>query len=416
VISYNDMNPPLTGALILFIVVFATILVIFRISAIIGTQLKKAEQTLSESEKKYRILVENLGEGIGIVDTNEIFLFANPNAEIIFGVGKGELIGRNLKEFYSKEQYLFIQNQTKIRKEGQSSSYENEFTLPNGIKRSILITAVPQFNDNKDFIGTLGIFRDITERKLAEQALTESERKLFQLNNDKDRFISILGHDLRSPFTALLGLSEILKDNIQELDEEEIKNMAGDINITAQNTFNLLEDLLKWARSQQGKIPFKPQNLSFEVICEDAIQVLKPVANAKNIIINYKDAGEIKVFADIDMLKTVLRNLVSNAIKFTNNGGAINITAKQNNSKTTITVSDNGIGINPDNLSKLFDVGQILTTKGTADEKGTGLGLLLCKEFVEKHGGKIWVESEAWKGSEFRFLLPDYNDDYAAKK
>jgi signal transduction histidine kinase len=161
-----------------------------------------------------------------------------------------------------------------------------------------------------------------------------------------------------------------------------------------------------WARTQQGKIPFKPQILNFKDIFKDTLEILAPNANAKNITINYSATDEINVFADIDMIKTVLRNLVSNAIKFTNSGGSINIDAKQNSENVIISVYDNGIGVPPENLTKLFDISEVITTTGTAKETGTGLGLLLCKEFVEKHGGKIWVESEVGKGSDFKFNLP----------
>jgi Signal transduction histidine kinase len=161
-----------------------------------------------------------------------------------------------------------------------------------------------------------------------------------------------------------------------------------------------------WARTQQGKIPFKPQELSFTSICKDILEILNQSAEAKNIIINYLKTDGINIFADTDMLKAILRNLVSNAIKFTKNGGAINISSEENSENITISVSDNGIGIAPDNITKLFDISQVLSTTGTAKETGTGLGLLLCKEFVEKHGGKIWVESEVGKGSDFKFTLP----------
>jgi len=234
--------------------------------------------------------------------------------------------------------------------------------------------------------------------------------KLEKLNVDKDRFLSILGHDLKNPFNALLGLSEILEESIQEFDIDDIKNMAGDINKTAQGTFNLLEDILTWARAQQGKIPFKPQQLSIKEICKNILVTLNPSANAKKIVINYSATDNLNVFADADMIKTVLRNLVSNAIKFTNKGGVININAVENYGNVTISVSDNGIGIKPDNLAKLFDLSQVVTTTGTAEETGTGLGLLLCKEFVEKHQGKIWVESEVGKGSEFKFTLPIFTE------
>jgi PAS domain S-box-containing protein len=367
---------------------------------------KQAELTLIESEKKYRFIVENVGEGIGFVNADEEFVVANPAAESIFGVGKGELIGKNLKGFLSEEQYLAILNQTTIRKKGQESTYEFELTRPDGKKRNVFIIAVPQFDDNNIFIGTHGIFRDVTESKQAELALKETGQRLLQLNADKDRFISILGHDLKNPFNNILGFSEILTNEIESLNKEEIKDIAKNINKSAQITNNLLEEILVWARTQQGKIPFKPQILSFRDICKIVLEILKPNADAKNISFNCSSEDHINVFADIDMLKTVLRNLVSNAIKFTNNGGAIKISAKQTHSEITISVSDNGIGITPDNLTKLFNISEVITTKGTEKETGTGLGLLLCKEFVEKHGGRIWVKSTVDKGSTFYFTVP----------
>ncbi|HEX7468424.1 MAG TPA: PAS domain-containing sensor histidine kinase [Methanobacterium sp.] len=375
-----------------------------------STERKQAELALIESEKKYRLVVENVGEGIGFVNTDEEFVVVNPAAERIFGVGKGELLGKNLKKFLSEDQYLAILNQTKTRKEGQESTYEFELTRPDGAKRSVFIIAVPQFDDNNKFIGTHGIFRDITEQKQAELVLKESEIKLRQLNIDKDRFISILGHDLKNPFNNILGFSEILTDEIESLKKEEIKDIAKNINKSAQVTNNLLEEILLWARTQQGKIPFKPQILSFRDICKNILELLKPNAIAKNILINYSATDHINVFADIDMLKTVLRNLVLNAIKFTNNGGAIKINAEENSKNVTISVLDNGIGISPENLTKLFDISEVTTTKGTAKETGTGLGLLLCKEFVEKHGGRIWVESEVGKGSDFKFTMPIFTE------
>jgi signal transduction histidine kinase len=240
------------------------------------------------------------------------------------------------------------------------------------------------------------------ERLKAEK----SEIRLNQLNADKDRFISILGHDLKSPFNNLLGLTEVLAEDIRKLNIDEIENHVNNINKIARNTFKLLEDILMWAGAQQGKIPYKPMKLCFADICNDILETLNQTADTKNITINYSAANNINVIADSDMLKTVLRNLVSNAIKFTNNGGEININAEQTEKVVTISVSDNGIGIKPDSLAKLFDISEVLTTKGTAGETGTGLGLLLCKEFVEKHRGKIWVESEVGKGSGFKFTLP----------
>ncbi len=244
------------------------------------------------------------------------------------------------------------------------------------------------------------------ERLKAEK----SEIRLHHLNADKDRFISILGHDLKSPFNNLIGLSEVLIGDMHKLNTGEIEDIVKDINKSAKIINKLLEDILMWAKAQQGNIAFQPQVLVLTDIFRNVVEVLKPGAYAKGITISYPNADNISVFADIDMLKTVLRNLVSNAIKFTNNGGAINIHAEENSENVAISVSDNGIGIPPEYLAKLFNISEVITTKGTAKETGSGLGLLLCKEFVEKHGGKIWIESEVGKGSNFKFTLPISNE------
>jgi len=169
---------------------------------------------------------------------------------------------------------------------------------------------------------------------------------------------------------------------------------------------NLLEAILMWTRAESGRILFKPQVLYLKTIAFDILETLKPIANKKSITLNCLVTEELTVVADPEMLKTVLRNLLSNAIKFTNNGGQVSINAKQTESNIIVTVSDNGIGIATEIQNKLFDISQIHSTKGTANEIGTGLGLLLCKDFILKHDGIIWVESEEGKGSEFKFTLP----------
>ena len=240
----------------------------------------------------------------------------------------------------------------------------------------------------------------------AEEALRESEKQLLQLNADKDRFLAILGHDLIGPFNTLLGYSELLLSDIRKLKIDEIEYQLKNINKAAQNNYNLLVDILMWTRTQSGKIPFNLQKLNLRIVSTDILEVLNPTASTKSITVNNLISDQIIVFADIDMLKTVLRNLVLNAIKFTKSGGVININAEENQERVTISVSDNGVGIRAENLAKLFEISQVFTTTGTAEETGTGFGLLLCKEFVEKHGGKIWVESEIGKGSDFKFTLP----------
>ena len=236
--------------------------------------------------------------------------------------------------------------------------------------------------------------------------IRELNLQLEKLNQDKDRFITILGHDLKSPFTAILGFLEMLTEDLRRFTMDEIESHVNLINDASKQTFILLEDLLVWTKAHSGNIPFNPQMLDLHDVYTNIENVLSPGAEAKNLSLNYFSQGEIKVFADIDMLKTILRNLVSNAIKFTNRGGFIHVTAVKASENVTISVSDNGVGIKAERLTGLFDISRIFTTTGTANEKGSGLGLILCKELVEKNGGRIWVESEYGKGSNFVFTMP----------
>jgi len=236
-----------------------------------------------------------------------------------------------------------------------------------------------------------------------------SNNKLLQLNADKDRFLSILAHDLKSPFLTIIGFLELLTKNVRNYEIKKIESQLAIISNSAITTYNLLEDLLIWIRSQMGKIPFNPYNFNFTLVCNEVIEILRANANAKNITIQIIETENTTIYADMDMIKTIMRNLLSNAIKFTNSGGTITIKYEQNPSNITISVADTGIGMTPQEMSKLFDVSQTHSAPGTANESGTGLGLLLCKEFVEKHSGKIWVESESGIGSEFKFMLPLFN-------
>ncbi len=235
-------------------------------------------------------------------------------------------------------------------------------------------------------------------------------QKSLQLNADKDLFISILAHDLRNPFNALLGLSDLLLENIHVYDITEVEELLKLLNKSAKNTSKLLEDILMWARAQSGSFPFEPKKLNLLDICTNISSFFYPIAHAKDITITYSAIEDVNVFGDTNMIEAIFRNLISNAIKFTDNGGQIDIYSKTNKKYITITVSDNGIGLETDTLKKLFSVSKVFSTSGTANESGTGLGLVLCKQFVEKHIGKIWVESEFGKGSKFSFTLPKFTD------
>jgi signal transduction histidine kinase len=253
--------------------------------------------------------------------------------------------------------------------------------------------------DGKNY-GRIWTFHDITERK-------KFEKQLVQLNTDKDRFISILAHDLRNPFSSLLGFSELLQKNLSVYPMEKTSKIVETIYEIAIKTHELLEDTLLWANTQSKNITFNPIPVSIFNVIAEVVDILEPGAKAKGIAIKYIHGDEFQVNADIYMLKAILRNLVSNAIKFTNEGGIIKISAAKTTSGTTISVADNGVGIEPEILSKLFNVSSIQSSKGTLNETGTGLGLLLCKEFIERHNGKIWIESEVQKGTKVNIILPN---------
>lgn len=203
-----------------------------------------------------------------------------------------------------------------------------------------------------------------------------------------------------------MGFSDLLSKNIRKYDIDKIESFVNIINQSSHHTFNLLNDILLWIKAQSGQLQIEPEKINIKEICEQIIEDMRLTASNKNIFVNCFATDDTTVVGDKNMLNTVLRNLISNAIKFTPKEGLININAEHKDTTTTISVSDNGVGIDTETLKKLFDITEKNTTPGTENEKGTGLGLLLCKEFVEKHGGKIWVESELGKGSNFKFTLP----------
>ncbi len=249
----------------------------------------------------------------------------------------------------------------------------------------------------------------INDKDNAIKALKKSDAKLKESNDTKDKFFSIIAHDLRSPFNNILGFSELLVENLNKFETEETEKYLGIINSSANNTLILLDNLLNWAKSQTGGISFNPKKIIISNVILEILKLKKSIAKAKNISLNYLSSDEIEVYADENMLRTVLRNLISNAIKFTKFGGDISVYAISKQDRVEITVTDNGVGINEEIRNKLFSLETNETTIGTANEKGSGIGLILCKEFVEKHGGKIWVESELGKGSDFKFTLPINN-------
>ncbi len=236
--------------------------------------------------------------------------------------------------------------------------------------------------------------------------LEKQRKELELLNSTKDKFFAIIAHDLRNPFSTVLGLSELLAREFENFDADRLKEFINQIYKYSNNTFNLLENLLQWSMMQTGRMPLRPKTINVYDVVNENIELLRGNASNKEINLVGPSSSEWFTYVDVNMITTVVRNLISNAIKFTEKGGTVEVKLEQDDRFVTVSVSDTGVGISAADLCKLFKLDSNPTTIGTSQEKGTGLGLILCKEFVERNGGKIWVESTLGKGTIFRFTAP----------
>jgi signal transduction histidine kinase len=253
----------------------------------------------------------------------------------------------------------------------------------------------------------LGLFLWLyLSKRKTNQLLNDKNKIISGINKQKDKFFSIIAHDLRGPFNGFLGLTELLAKDIDSMDKEEIQFAAENMRSSATNLNRLLENLLEWSRMEQGLIPFDPKENQLLPVVSECVSTLKDAANNKEIKIQTLIDEKTTVFADDHISQAVIRNILSNAVKFTPKGGSIVIQGKEDDKNTTITIKDSGIGMDPKMVGNLFQLDVKTNRKGTDDEPSSGLGLILCKEFIEKHGGEIWVESEEGKGSIFYFNFP----------
>lgn len=231
-------------------------------------------------------------------------------------------------------------------------------------------------------------------------------KQLSELNATKDKFFSIIAHDLKNPFNTLLGFSRYMVENFDSISETEKKEYLTAIRDTADHGFKLLENLLEWSRAQTGRITWEPDDIFMSALVSETVDIMTKAAENKNINILSFIPEKVKAYGDENMVKTVLRNLISNGIKYSHSGSRIVLSCKNKNDELVFSVQDFGIGISDEHRKKLFNLDSSFTTKGTDNEIGTGLGLILCKEFIERNNGRIWVESEPEKGATFYFSLP----------
>lgn len=374
---------------------------------------KRMEQALQASEERLRNIVQNMPILCDAFDQHGVALFWNKECERVTGYTAEEIVNNpNALELLAPDPEYRARVIAQLNALGhQYRDWELEIRRKDGEKRVIAWS-----NISRDFPlpgwWSWGVGVDVTTRKRAEEelqhakeALETANARLQELNASKDKFFSIIAHDLKNPLNAFLSFADLL-DQLDDYDGEKRKKLFAQFRSSAEHLFALLDNLLTWARSQQGRIPYAPRQFPLVAIAAQALQLVRPNANAKQIRLVNAVSRELAVFADLDMLETVIRNLLTNAIKFTPLGGSVTIAAQANDATIEISVSDTGIGIAPDKAAMLFQLGVNTKQAGTAGEKGTGLGLILCKEFVTRHGGTIGCESVVGKGSVFRIVLP----------
>jgi len=391
------------------------------------TSLKEKEKTLKETESRFRDLFENIKDVIYESTPDGKLLNINQaGVELLGYSSKEDLMSRDISSSLyvnpeERETFKSILNA-----EGSVNNYE--ITLKNkfGDEIVVLETATAVKDESGKIIAYRGIIRDITESKMNEMLLHDyleelaktneqvriSESVLRRANQEKDKFFSIIAHDLKNPFNSLVGLSEILINDINELSKEEIVDFSAGIHSAARNILQLLENLLEWARVQTGRIKHEPEMINMQELVYENITLLNQTALNKKVLLKSTLDFPATIFADKYMINCVVQNLMTNAIKFTKENDSITLSALDEKDLIRFSVADTGIGIKLEDQEKLFRIDTHHTTKGTNNEAGTGLGLILCKELIEKNNGSIWVESEVGKGTTFHFTLPKSKTEF----
>ena len=418
-VDKDELYAPL-NELIIFISII-TFLIILSVSISIGFYLRNQrmrffkEQLDSELKRKkaeeaYRLLYLRNEAILGAVsniimetDKNKIYKWSNQAGYEFFG---NDVIGKEAAYYCEGEQDLdllleplFTGVRDKIYFESWQRRIDDE-------KRLLAWWCNALKNENGDVSGIISSAYDITEQKKDEMELKENELRLRELNATKDKFFSIISHDLRSPFAGIICLTELLTEKMKSKDFRGTEEFAAMISNSSKAAMDLITNLTVWSRFQTGRMEFNPKETDLVAIIDEVTKLLDATALQKSISININAPPVLNIPVDRPMVSTILRNLISNSIKFSDPGNEISVSATLNGKEVIVEVSDNGVGIKEDQILKLFRIETSFSTYGTQNEEGTGLGLILCKEFVSKHDGEIWVESEPGKGSKFTFTLP----------
>ncbi|MCX6146227.1 MAG: PAS domain-containing sensor histidine kinase [Candidatus Kapabacteria bacterium] len=380
----------------------------------IENKLRESEQFLQETQQITNIGNYNLNVETGIWESSIVL-------NEIFGISEDfEKTVDSWTSIVHPDWQLIMTNYFNEEVIGKRIKFEKEYKIirqSDKTERWVYGIGNLKFDSNNQPVNMIGTIRDITERKNAEEEIKKKNIELAELNSSKDKFFSIIAHDLKSPFSGLLGLTKIMSENSNNFTIKELQELSTILHTSSKNLYKLLDNLLVWARMQSGLIEFNPENLLISELVELNLDIYSESAKQKEILFINNISIDTELKVDRDMINTVFRNLISNAIKFTHRGGKIEIGSVSKHSKKTdmfgsyteIYVKDNGTGMDKSTIDNLFKIEHKESRPGTEEEPSTGLGLLLCKDFIEKHNGKLWIKSKVGLGSTFYFTLPDHN-------
>ena len=367
---------------------------------------KQTETALQKSEEKFRKIIESSTSAMHFYQLEEndklIFIGANPAADRILGISHQLLIGKTIDEAFPNLTTTKYPELYKSIAKGESNSSEFDIEYNDELVSGTFNVQV--FQTEKDRITVY--FTEITERLNAEKLLEKQSEELIKLNATKDKFLSIIAHDLKNPFNAIIGFSDLMIQNFSDLDDDTMLQGLYTIEKASKHAYKLLENLLVWSQNQTGRSPFNPEYLNLNKQVSESFKIIESSAAIKGINVVNSIKKSIEIFADKNMLDSILRNLILNAIKFSYKGGKVKVTALEVDHAIQVSVKDEGVGISLANQSAVFEIDKHTITCGTDNEQGTGLGLILCKDFITRHKGSIWVESTPGHGSTFTFRLP----------
>ena len=385
----------------LFIILIVSVFIISFLILLITKALIK----ISNNEKEMKAILQSIDSIIVEFNFEGEYLNINYSNKDLLYLPEEEIIGKNIFEVFSNQQALQFKNAIeKCATEQRLVNIEYPLQIKN--KQHWFAARITPKSENTVILNAY----DITEKKQQEKLLIQSKKNLKKLNNMKDQFFSIIAHDLKNPLGAQKVVLDLLVDNYNSMEDKKIKKLLKATQNSSVQLNNLLENLLKWSMSQSGKIVIQNETLNIGKSFEELFRQLNAMAKLKDITILNTIQKNATIIADPDLTALIIRNLVSNALKFTKRNGVVkissNLTIINKKSFQKISISDTGMGIHTDKLKHLFRIDKTESSIGTENEKGTGLGLLLCREFIEKQGGEIFVESTYGKGSVFSFTLP----------